>query len=113
VHRADAGAPQLEQLAHTPDSWRGQLLAYLDTDRISNEPTEPTNLLIKKVDHVGHGLRNFNNYPVRLLPHCDVERPSNDTLPTHPASAGSAAKELPVPMEIGLIVVAGSVARTL
>ena len=67
-----------------PTRWRGQLLADLDTDPIPNGPTEATNLLIKKVQRVGHGLRNFNNYRLRLLPHCDVERPSNGTLPTPP-----------------------------
>ena len=105
--------PSLERLARTPDSRRGEAAAYLDTDPISNGPTEAINLLIKKAKRVGHGLRNFNNYPLRLLPHCDVERTSNGTLPTPPVSAGSAAKEVPVRTEIGLIVVAGSVARTL
>jgi transposase len=113
VDRVDAGVPELERLARTPGSWRGQLLAYLDTDPISNGPTEAINLLIKKVKRVGHGLRNFDNYRLRLLLHCDVGRTSNGTLPTPPVSAGSAAKELPVRTEISLIVVAGSVARTL
>jgi transposase len=30
------------------------------------------NSLIKKVKRVGHGLRNFDNYRLRLLPHCGV-----------------------------------------
>jgi hypothetical protein len=53
----------------------------------TGSPTNPSkrpNLLIKKVDRVGHGLRNINNYRPRLLPHSDIERPSNGTLPTPP-----------------------------
>jgi hypothetical protein len=30
------------------------------------------NSLIKKVKRVGHGLRNFDNYRLRLLPNCGV-----------------------------------------
>ena len=67
------------------------------------------NLLIKKVKRVGHGLRNFDNYRLRLLLHCDVEwhTPDATRLGRH-RREGSAVRT-----EIGLIVVAGSVARTL
>jgi hypothetical protein len=71
----------------TPDSWRGEPLAYSDTDRISNSPTEAINLLIKKVRRVGHGLRNFHNYRLRLLLHWDVEWHTPDaTCLSRPAS---------------------------
>jgi transposase len=70
---ADSGVPELERLAGTIDSWRTELLAYFDTDRISNGPTEAVNLLIKKIKRVGHGFRNFDNYRLRLLLHCGVE----------------------------------------
>jgi transposase len=70
---ADAEVPELERLARTIDSWRPELLAYFDTDRISNGPTEAINLLIKKIKRVGHGFRNFDNYRLRLLLHCGVE----------------------------------------
>jgi transposase len=73
VHCADAGIPELQRLARTIDSWRDELLAYFDTDRISNGPTEAINLLIKKVKRIGHGFRNFDNYRLRLLLHCGVE----------------------------------------
>ncbi len=73
VHCADAGVPELQRLARTIDSWREELLAYFDTQRISNGPTEAINLLIKKVKRVGHGFRNFDNYRLRLLLHCGVE----------------------------------------
>jgi transposase len=81
VHCADAGVPELERLARTIDSWRPELLAYFDTDRISNGPTEAINLLIKKVKRVGHGFRNFDNYRLRLLLHCGVEWHTPDATP--------------------------------
>jgi transposase len=49
---ADAAVPELTRLARTIDSWRGELLAYFDTNRISNGPTEAINLLIKKIKRV-------------------------------------------------------------
>jgi hypothetical protein len=33
VNGADTGVPELERLARTIYSWRGELLAYLDTER--------------------------------------------------------------------------------
>jgi transposase len=70
---ADAEIPELIRLATTIDSWRGELLAYFSTDKISNGPTEAINLLIKKIKRVGHGFRNFDNYRLRLLLHCGVD----------------------------------------
>jgi transposase len=43
VHCADAGVTELERLARNIDCWRGELLAYFDTDRISNGTTEAVN----------------------------------------------------------------------
>jgi hypothetical protein len=40
VHCADAGVPELQRLARTLDSWHDELLAYFDTNGISNGPTE-------------------------------------------------------------------------
>jgi Transposase len=41
---------------HDPGaSWRTELRAHFDTDRISNGLTEAVNLLIKKIKRVGHG----------------------------------------------------------
>ena len=73
THCADAGVAELTRLARTIDSWRAELLAYFDTNRISNGPTEAINLLIKKIKRVGHGFRNFDNYRLRLMLHCGVE----------------------------------------
>ena len=53
MHCADSGVPELQRLARTLDSWRAELLAYFDPDRISNGPTEAVNLLIKKVKRSG------------------------------------------------------------
>jgi transposase len=70
---ADAEIPELTRLARTIDSWRQELLAYFDTNGVSNGPTEAINLLIKKIKRVGHGFRNFDNYRLRLLLHCGVD----------------------------------------
>jgi transposase len=73
THCADANVPELARLARTIDSWRTELLAYFDTNRISNGPTEAINLLIKKIKRVGHGFRNFDNYRLRLLLYCGTD----------------------------------------
>jgi transposase len=72
-HCADSDVPELHRLARTIDAWRDELLAYFDTDGVSNGPTEAVNLLIKKIKRVGHGFRNFDNYRLRLLLHCGVD----------------------------------------
>jgi transposase len=43
------------------------------SSELSNGPTEPTNLLIKKIKPVGHGFTNIRTYWLRLLFHCDVQ----------------------------------------
>ena len=72
MHCADSEVPELHRLARTIDAWTDELLAYFDTDGISNGPTEAMNLLIKRIKRVGFGFRNFNNYRLRLLLHCGV-----------------------------------------
>ena len=72
VHCADSNIPELHRLARTLDIWRSELLAYFDTDGLSNGPTEAINALIKKIKRIGHGFRNFTNYRLRLLLHCGV-----------------------------------------
>jgi len=59
-------------LARTIDAWTDELLAYFDTDGVSNGPTEGMNLLIKRIKRVGFGFRNFENYRLRLLLHAGV-----------------------------------------
>jgi hypothetical protein len=49
------------------------LLAYwTPTGRrgVGNGPTEATDALIRNVKHVGHGLRNFDNYRIRPAARC-------------------------------------------
>jgi transposase len=72
---------QLTRLAATIDSWRAELLAYFDTGGISNGPTEAINLLIKKIKRVGHGFRNFDNYPA---PPAAALRRRLEHYPRHP-----------------------------
>jgi transposase len=74
VHCADSDVPELHRLASTIDGWREELLAHFDTGGISNGPTEAINLLIKKIKRTGHGFRNFDNYWLRLLLYCGVDR---------------------------------------
>jgi hypothetical protein len=52
----------------------GEILARHATGGCSNGPTEALNLLVKKVKRVGHGIRNFANYRLRLLVRCGVRR---------------------------------------
>jgi transposase len=63
---------ELSRLARTVRAWEAEILAWHRTAGCSNGPTEAINLLIKKVKRVGHGLRNFDNYRLRLLLHCGV-----------------------------------------
>jgi transposase len=64
--------PERVRLARTIDAWREELLAYFDTDGVSNGPTQAMNGLIKKIKRIGHGYRNFANYRLRLLLHCGI-----------------------------------------
>jgi transposase len=63
---------ELSGLARTVRAWEVEILAFHSIGGCSNGPTEAVNLLIKKVKRVGHGLRNFINYRLRLLLHCGV-----------------------------------------
>jgi len=49
--------PEAARLGRTLRSWRSELLAYFDTDRTSNGPTEAMNLLVEKTRRIGHGYR--------------------------------------------------------
>ena len=65
--------PEAARLGRTLRSWRAELLAYFDTDRTSNGPTEAMNLLVEKIRRVGHRFRNLANYRLRLLLACGVD----------------------------------------
>jgi transposase len=62
--------PELPRLAGTVRRWEAEILAWHLTGGASNGPTEAVNLLINKIKRVGHGFHNFDNYRLRLLPHC-------------------------------------------
>ncbi len=51
------------------------MLAYFDTDGISNGGTEAINLIIEKTRRLAHGFRNFGNYRLRLLVAANGARP--------------------------------------
>jgi hypothetical protein len=98
--RSTAGwrsAPTLElhRLARTLNSWREELLARFHSGAISNGPNEAVNLLIKKVNQVEYGFRNFTNYRLRLLLHgCRTRRPAADRmLSRHPAAVDRAGDD--------------------
>jgi transposase len=61
--------PELHRLAKTMTKWRKEILAH-HTTGASNGKTEAVNLLIKKVQRVAHGFRNFQNYRLRVLLVC-------------------------------------------
>jgi transposase len=70
-HAVDADVPELTRLAKTVSSWEEEILNYHVTG-ISNGPTEAQNLIAEKLRRVGHGMRNFENYRLRLLLHSGV-----------------------------------------
>jgi transposase len=59
--------PEIARLGRTLRSWRPQVLAYFDTEGVSNGGTEMINMLIEKARRLAHGYRNFTNYRLRML----------------------------------------------
>jgi len=59
--------PEVARLGRTLRQWRDHLLAYFDTDGLSNGGTEAINLLIEKTRRLAHGFRNLDNYRLRIL----------------------------------------------
>jgi transposase len=43
------------------------VLAYFDTDGLSNGGTEAISMLIEKARRLAYGYRNFNNYRLQML----------------------------------------------
>ena len=64
---ASCPIPEVARLGRTPRAWRSQVLAYFDTDGLSNGGTEAINMLIEKARRLAHGYRNFENYRLRML----------------------------------------------
>jgi transposase len=59
--------PEVARLGRTLKAWKTQVLAYFDTDGVSNGGTEAINLIIEKVRRLAHGFRDFNHYRLRIL----------------------------------------------
>jgi len=59
--------PEVARLGRTLRAWKAQVLAYFDTDGVSNRGTEAINLIIEKTRRLGHGFRNFGHYRLRIL----------------------------------------------
>ena len=59
--------PEVARLGRTLRAWRAQVLAYFDTDGVSNGGTEAINLLIEKTRRLAHGFRTFSHYRLRVL----------------------------------------------
>jgi transposase len=70
-HVAEAEVPELTRLAKTVSAWETEILNHHVTG-ISNGPTEAQNLIAEKLRRIGHGMRNFENYRLRLLLHSGV-----------------------------------------
>ena len=76
--------PEVARLGRTLRSWRTQVLAYFDTDGVSNGGTEAINGIIEKTRRLGHGYRNFTNYRLRMLLAAGGHRPYRRPPPTTP-----------------------------
>jgi transposase len=59
--------PEVARLGRTLKAWKTQVLAYFDTDGVSNGGTEAINLIIEKVRRLAHGFRDFKHYRLRIL----------------------------------------------
>lgn len=53
--------PEVARLGPTLKAWRQHVLAYLDTDGVSNGGTEAINLIIEKVRCLVHGFRDLGH----------------------------------------------------
>lgn len=73
-----AGTPEVVRLAKTIKRWEPQVLSYFTTRR-TNARSEAQNLVTEKLRRVAHGLRNFENYRLRLLLHSGVQWDTRST----------------------------------
>ena len=73
--------PEVARLGRTLRAWRSEFLAYHNTGRASNGPTEATNLVIERNRRLAHGYRNFTNYRLRLLLHSGITWAPRPALP--------------------------------
>jgi transposase len=85
-HAAESDVVELTRLATTISRWEAEVLNYHVTG-ISNGPTEAQNLITEKIRRIAHGMRNFENYRLRLLLHSGVQwntRPTARIRGRHP-----------------------------
>jgi transposase len=59
--------PEVARLGTTLRRWRSEFLGYFDTDGASNGGTEAVNGLIELHRRIARGLRNRDNYRLRML----------------------------------------------
>ncbi len=81
-----AGTPEVLRLAKTIKRWEPQVLAFFTTGR-TNARSEAMNLVTEKLRRNAHGIRNFDNYRLRLLLHSGVQwntRPTARIRGRHP-----------------------------
>ena len=71
-YAVDAGTPEVARLARTIKRWEPQVLSFFTTGR-TNARSEAQNLITEKLRRIAHGLRNFENYRLRLLLHSGVK----------------------------------------
>ena len=86
TYAAEADVPELTRLATTISRWEQEVLNF-HTTRISTGPVEAQNLVTEKIRRVAHGMRNFENYKLRLLLHSGVKwhtRPTARIRGRHP-----------------------------
>jgi transposase len=74
----DAGTPEFLRLAKTVTRWKPQILSVFTTGR-ANALSEAMSLITEKIRRVAHGMRNFENYRLRLLLHSGIQRDTHRT----------------------------------
>jgi transposase len=67
-----AGVKEVSRLARTVKRWEAQILSFFVTGK-TNARSEAANLVTEKLRRIAHGMRNFDNYRLRLLLHSGVE----------------------------------------
>jgi hypothetical protein len=82
-HCAASDEPELERLARTVARWERPILRWHRT-RLTNAATEGSNLIVKNIKRPRLGLRNFDNYRLRLLPRCGAPWQHRAVAPIRP-----------------------------
>ncbi|HUZ88375.1 MAG TPA: transposase [Candidatus Acidoferrales bacterium] len=58
--------PELQRLGRTLRRWFDKICNY-HLAKVTNAPTEALNNLVKRIQRIGFGFRNFENYRIRAL----------------------------------------------